>query len=164
MSAVLWHEEPIGKARDRQAFDCGEAALNEFLHRYARKSHELGGAKTLLALAWRDGRTILGFYILSPAAVQYARTPKTVRRGLARHDVPCFRLARLAVDRRFQKQGLGGQLLLAAGRRYLLAAAEVGGVALLIDAKNEQVAKAMQATEPCHCTTHRETCYCRSRQ
>jgi hypothetical protein len=35
---------------------------------------------------------------------------------------------------------------------------------LLIDAKNEQVAKAMQATEPCHCTTHRETCYCRSRQ
>ena len=54
--------------------------------------------------------------------------------------MPGFRLARLAVDRRLQRQGLGGQLLLAAGRRCLLASAEVGGVALVIDAKNERVA------------------------
>jgi hypothetical protein len=39
-----------------------------------------------------------------------------------------------------QGQGLGGQLLLAAGRRCLLASAEVGGVVLVIDAKNEKVA------------------------
>lgn len=39
-----------------------------------------------------------------------------------------------------QSQGLGGQLLPAAGRRCLRAAQEVGGVALLIDAKNESVA------------------------
>jgi hypothetical protein len=45
------------------------------------------------------------------------------------------------VDRRAQGQRLGGQLLLAAGRRCLLAAAEVGGVALLIDARNERVAQ-----------------------
>ena len=39
-----------------------------------------------------------------------------------------------------QGKGLGGQLLLAAGRRCWLAAAEVGGVAMLIDAKNERAA------------------------
>src|SRR5208337_3673896 len=66
--------------------------------------------------------------------------PESLRRGLARHDVPVFRLGRLAVDRNAQGQGLGGQLLLAAGKRCLLAAAEVGGVALLIDAKNERAA------------------------
>ena len=44
------------------------------------------------------------------------------------------------MDRSVQSLGLGGQLLLADGRRCLLAAAEVGGVALLIDAKNERVA------------------------
>lgn len=141
MSVPSWHEEPIGKTHNRQAFDCGEAALNEFLQRYARKSHELGGAKTFLAIDDADNKTILGFYSLSPADVEYARTPKTVRRGLARYDVPCFRLARLAVDRGVQKQGLGGQLLVAAGRRCLLVSAEVGGVALLIDAKNEGVAR-----------------------
>jgi ribosomal protein S18 acetylase RimI-like enzyme len=63
-----------------------------------------------------------------------------VRRGLARHAVPGFRLARLAVDRRFQGRGVGGHLLLAAGRRCLLASTEVGGVVLVIDAKNESVA------------------------
>jgi GNAT superfamily N-acetyltransferase len=140
MSVIAWHEEPISKTHNRQAFDCGETALNEFLQRYARKSHELGGAKTFLAIDDGDNKTILGFYSLTPAAVAYARTPGAVRRRLPRHDVPCFRLARLAVDLKVQKQGLGGQLLLAAGRRCLLAAAEVGGVALLIDAKNDGVA------------------------
>jgi GNAT superfamily N-acetyltransferase len=137
---TAWHEEPIDKSHDPQPFDCGEAALNEFLQHHARKSHELGGAKTFLAIDDADKKAILGFYSLSPASIEYARTPAIVRRGLARYDVPGFRLARLAVDRKAQGQGFGGQLLLAAGRRCLLASAEVGGVALLIDAKNERVA------------------------
>jgi GNAT superfamily N-acetyltransferase len=134
-----WHEEPIDKSHDREAFDCGEAGLNEFLRRYARKSHERGAAKTFLAIDDAH-KSILGFYSLCPASVSYALTPEIVRRGLARHDVPGFRLARLAVDRKLQGEGLGGQLLLAAGRRCLLASAEVGGVVLVIDAKNERVA------------------------
>ena len=140
MASLAWHEEPISKKHGREGFDCGEEALNEFLQRYARKSHELGGSKTFLAIDDSDKANILGFYSLSPASVEYARTPEIARRGLARHDVPGFRLARLAVDRRVQGQGLGGQLLLAAGRRCLLAAAEVGGVVMVIDAKNEKVA------------------------
>jgi GNAT superfamily N-acetyltransferase len=118
----------------------GEEALNEFLRRYARKSHDRGGAKTFVAIDDADQKTIVGFYSLSPASVEYDRTPEIARRGLARYDVPGFRLARLAVDRRFQGKGIGGQLLLAASRRCLLAAAEVGGVVLVIDAKNERVA------------------------
>ncbi len=113
---AAWHEEPINRKHDREAFDCGEEALNEFLRRYARKSHELGGAKTFLAIDDADNN-IIGFYSLSPASVDYARTPQIIRRGLARHDVPGFRLARLAVDRKLQGQGIGGQLLLAAGKR-----------------------------------------------
>ena len=140
MAPLVWHEEPIRKSHNREAFDCGEEALNEFLRRYARKSHELGGAKTFLAIDDSDDTSILGFYSLSPASVEYARAPEIVRRGLARYDVPGFRLARLAVDRKVQGRGLGGQLLLAAGRRCLLAAAEVGGVVLVIDAKNPKVA------------------------
>ena len=50
MNIRTWHEEPIGKRHDRGAFDCGETALNEFLQRYARKSHDMGGAKTSLRL------------------------------------------------------------------------------------------------------------------
>jgi GNAT superfamily N-acetyltransferase len=135
-----WHEEPISKHHDRAAFNCGDDVLNQFLFRHARQSHEKGGAKTYLAVSERD-KKILGYYSLSPASITYDRTPEVVKRGLARHDVPVFRLGRLAVDISAQRQGLGGQLLLAAGRRCLLVASQAGGVALLIDAKNEQVAK-----------------------
>ena len=141
LTAPLHRPEPIGAHHQLAAFDCGAPALNEFLKRYARRSHDLGGAKTFLAIDDAGGKAILGFYSLSPASIEYSRTSEIVRRGLARHDVPVFRLARLAVDRKVQGRGLGGQLLLAAGRRCLLAAAEVGGVALLIDAKNERAAK-----------------------
>lgn len=140
MRVPPWHEEPIGKQHDREGFDCGDGALNEFLRRYARRSHEAGGAKTFVAVDDADGSTILGFYSLCPASVEYARSPDVVKRDLGRYDVPGFRLARLAVSQRIQGQGLGGQLLLAAGRRCLRAAAEVGGVVLVIDAKSEKVA------------------------
>ena len=140
MKSAAWHEEPINKTHDRAAFDCGEEALNDFLHRHARKAHDLGGAKTFLAIDDADNKTILGFYSLSPASVEYARAPEIVRRKLAGHEVPGFRLARLAVKRELQGQGLGGQLLLAAGRRCLRAASEVGGVVMVIDAKNERAA------------------------
>jgi len=135
-----WHETPISKAHDRDAFDCGEPELNEFLRRHARQNHASGGAKTFVATPRGDARRVLGFYSLSPASIDYARTPVLVKKGLARYDVPVFRLGRLAVDLTMQGQGLGAQLLLAAGRRCIHAAAEVGGVALLIDAKNDRVA------------------------
>ena len=110
MTIPAWHEEPIAKHHDRKAFDCGDAAMNEFLHRYARQSHDAGGAKTFLAINNADNTTVLGFYSLAPGALAYADTPEMVRRGLARHDVPGFRLAHLATQLQLQGQGLGRQL------------------------------------------------------
>jgi GNAT superfamily N-acetyltransferase len=136
-----WREAPISKSHKRADFDCGDDELNDFMRRHARQSHERGGAKTVLAVPIDDDQRILGYYSLSPAALAFARAPEVIRRGLARHDVPAFRLGRLAVDRSMQGHGLGGLLLLAAGRRCLRAAVEVGGVALLIDAKNDRVAE-----------------------
>jgi GNAT superfamily N-acetyltransferase len=136
MTLPEWHEEPIERRHDRKAFDCGDATLNEFLQRYARRSHELGAAKTILAID-EANKTILGFYSLAPGALAYAETSEIMRKGLAKHDVPGFRLARIATDLRVQGQGLGGQLLGTVARRCLRAAAEVGGVILIIDAKGE---------------------------
>jgi GNAT superfamily N-acetyltransferase len=141
MSLPAWYEEPISRTHDRKSFDCGDTSLNDFLQRYARQSHESGAAKTFLAIDSADKKSILGFYSLAPGALAYADAPETVRRGLARHDVPGFRLARIAVDLRWQGQGLGGQLLAAAARRCLRVAAEVGGVVLIFDAKNDRAAR-----------------------
>jgi hypothetical protein len=140
MTIGSWHEEAIAKHHDRQAFDCGDKQLNEFLYRHARQSHIKGVAKSFLAVSDAIEPTILGYYSLSITTVAYAQTSEILKRSLSHHAVPMFRLCKLAIDRSVQKQGLGGQLLLAAGRRCLQASDHVGGVGLLIDAKNPDVA------------------------
>ena len=108
MSLPDWREEPIARKHDRTAFDCGAAALNDFLRRYARQNHDQGAAKTFLAISESDGKTILGFYSLSPAALVYARAPEVIRKGLARHDVPVFRLGAWRSISRFRGRGSAG--------------------------------------------------------
>jgi GNAT superfamily N-acetyltransferase len=136
-----WREEPIGRHHDRKRFDCGSAVLNEYFERYARQNHESGGAKTFVAVSPAQPTHVLGFYSISPGAIEFARVPAQLTKKLGRYDVPVFRLGRLAVDRSVQGQGLGGDLILAAGERALAVATEVGGAALAIDAKDEKAAR-----------------------
>jgi hypothetical protein len=46
-----WREEALTRHHNRTDFDCGVAALNEYLQRDARQHHESGGAKTFVAVA-----------------------------------------------------------------------------------------------------------------
>ena len=138
---LSWREEPIGRHHDRRNFDCGVEDLNAFLRRYARQNHESGGAKTFVAVSPAEPARVLGYYAISPGAIAFANVPDTLTRKLGRYEVPVFRLGRLAVDRSVQGQGLGGELLLAAGARALAVASEVGGVALAIDAQDGSAAR-----------------------
>lgn len=140
MTIPPWREEAVDKKHNRKGFDCGQVALNAFLAQYARKAHENGASKTYVAVDKADGLTILGFYTLSPAQVDFHRVPEVARSGGGRHAVGGFRLGRLAVDKKFHGHGLGGQWLIAAGERCMRASREVGGTALMIDAKDEKVA------------------------
>ncbi len=136
-----WREEPIGRHHDRRCFDCGVEDLNIYLSRYARQNHESGGAKTFVAVPAAEPARVLGFYTISPGAIAFADVPGALTRKLGRYDVPVFRLGRLAIDRSVQGRGLGGDLLLAASVRALAVAAEVGGVALAIDAKDRSAVR-----------------------
>ncbi|EJW09262.1 hypothetical protein A33M_1771 [Rhodovulum sp. PH10] len=140
MTDPSWEEALLGKAHDRAAWDSGDTDLDTDLRRYARQNHESGGAKCFVAVPCDAPRRILGFYTLSPASLDYARTPALARKGVARYDVPVFRLGRLAVDLGLQGRGLGGALLLRAAERCIRVAQDVGGVALLIDAKTDRAA------------------------
>jgi GNAT superfamily N-acetyltransferase len=135
-----WREEALTRHHNRATFDCGVPALNEYLQRYARQNHDSGGAKTFVAVAPVAPTIVLGYYTISPGSIAFAKAPAAITRTLGRYEVPVFRLGRLAVSRGAQGQGLGGDLLLAAGERALAVAQQVGGVALAIDAKDERAA------------------------
>ena len=136
-----WREEPISRHHDRKGFDCGASELNEYLERYARQNHASGGAKTFVAVSPAEPARVLGYYSISPGAMEFGRVPAQLTRKLARYDVPVFRLGRLAVSLSMHGQGLGGDLLLASGVRALAVAAQIGGVALAIDAKDAKAAR-----------------------
>jgi len=132
-----WREEPVSRAHDRSGFDCGEPALNQFLAQHARQSHDSGAAKTWCAVDAADGRTVLGFYTICPGEIAFHDLPPRARpRGAGRHALGGFRLARLAVALPWQGRSLGGMLLANAIERCMGVSAQVGGTALLIDAKN----------------------------
>jgi GNAT superfamily N-acetyltransferase len=145
VTSLLWEEAPLAKHHERASFDCGDAALNLYLQRYARQNHESGGAKCFVASPTDMKSRILGFYTLSPASIEYSRTPALAKKGLARYDVPVFRLGRLAVDKNVQGRGLGTGLILRAAARCIRVAEEAGGVALLIDAKDDRAARWYEA-------------------
>ena len=140
-SSVAWREEAIARHHDRKNFDCGVTPLNEYLDRFARQNHESGGAKTFVAVPPDQPTRVLGYYSISPGAVEFGRVAAKLTRKLARYEVPIFRLGRLAVSFLVQGKGLGADLLLAAGERALAVAKEVGGVALAIDAKDERASQ-----------------------
>lgn len=136
-----WHEEPIRKTHDRRDFDCGDPDMNAFLLRHARQNHEQHASKTFCAIDDAVPDKVLGFYTIMPSAVAYEDVPPAMVKGLARHEVAGFKLARIATDKRVSGQGLGGQLLSAAALRCLRLAAEGGGILMIIDAKNERAAR-----------------------
>lgn len=141
MTVPDWHLEPIARHHRRQDFDCGDPDLNLFLHRFARQGHEQNASKTFCAIDDSDPGRILGFYTIAPASIEHALVPAQMTRGLARHDIAGYRLARIATDRSVAGHGLGTKLVASAARRCWQAASEFGGVLLIIDAKNERAAQ-----------------------
>jgi len=118
-----------------EGFDCGREQLNQYPLRYAWQNQQAGAAQTYVGVV---GESIVGFHTLAVGQVTYDDAPQRLTKGLARHPVPIVLLARLAVDRRWQNQGLGKALLKDAMQRTLQAADIAGVRALAVHAKDDE--------------------------
>ena len=134
MSADSRRIEKPERRHSVEDFDCGEAALNRFLARFALAGQAAGGSSTYVA---SEGERIVGYCTLAVGEVEYEDAPERLRKGLARHPVPIMILARLAVSLDRRGEGLGAGLLKDALLRTL-AAAEIAGIrAVVVHAKND---------------------------
>lgn len=118
-----------------EAFDCGREALNRCLVRFAWTNQQAGAAQTYIGLV---GDAVVGYHTLAVGQVTREEAPGRVIKGLARHPLPIMLLARLAVDRRWQGQGVGKALLKDALQRTLQAADIAGIRAMAVHAKDEE--------------------------
>lgn len=116
------------------AFNCGQAALNQFLQRYALVNQKANSAQTYVCC---QADVVVGFYSLAVGSVGPEAAPSRVMKGLARHPVPVMILARLAVDSEHQRKGLGQAVLKDALLRTVQAADIAGIRCLLVHAKDD---------------------------
>ncbi len=134
MTATLSAIEKLSSHHDLSALDCGDAALDDWLRRFALANQAAEAAQTYVI--HRGGR-VVGYYALAAGSVEREQVPGRVARGLARHAIPIVILARLAVDRREQGRGLGKALLKDALLRIAGAADVIGVRAVLVHAKDK---------------------------
>lgn len=132
---LLGAPQPLTAAHDVGEFDCGNAALNTFLRRYALGSQRALSARTYVAC--RGASRVVGYYSLAAASADFDKVPQRVAKGLARHPIPLTLLARLGVDRSEQGKGLGAALLKDAFLRFLQAQEIVASRAFLVQAKDD---------------------------
>lgn len=130
--------EPLDPARhDRDSFDCGVPALNDYLRRHARKDAERHLAAVFVMAAEAAPSTIIGFYSLSNFSVELAGLPAELIRKLPRYPrVPATLIGRLARDQRFP--GTGSLLLMDALLRAYAQTAVSGSVTVVAEAKDER--------------------------
>ena len=130
-------DQPLDPAiHDRQGFECGVPALDEYLRRFAEQHHRRGISSVYVLTDSAQPARILGFYTLSAAEVDAERLTEAERKKLPRYPVPCFRMGRLACRSDQQGRGLGKVLLGCAVDRCLKARQQVAAYALVVDAKD----------------------------
>ena len=118
---------------DRSEFRSGNIDLDRFFQRYAGQNqfrHHIG--TTYVAV---QGDRSVGFVTVSSGEMAAEKLAKNLRRRLPAYPLPILRLARLAVDERFQGQGIGRLLLRAMLELALELRDRVGCIGVVVDAK-----------------------------
>lgn len=127
--------EPFERKRhDRSGFDCGAAALNEYL----RTSLGQHGRKDLTRgyVAVESGNRVVGYFTLAAGRLSVSVFPE--RGGLpAKMPLPTTLLGRLAVDKAWQGRGLGAALLAYALRVAVAGAESIASAVIEVDAKDD---------------------------
>ncbi|KRQ15777.1 GNAT family N-acetyltransferase [Bradyrhizobium manausense] len=123
---------PLTAEHNLSAFDCGEAALNDWLRQRALKN-ESRFSRTYVVC---EGASVVAYFCISAGAVERAAAPGKVRRN-APDSIPVSIIGRLAVSRSHAGKGLGADLLADALRRIAVASQSIGIGAVVVHAKDD---------------------------
>ncbi len=130
--------EPLGPQHRLEGFDCGKAALTDWLLRHARQAQGSGSAKTFVVA---DDDRVAGYFSLTVGQIDTLDAPERIRKGMGQYPVPVVILARLAVSQSDQGRGIGFGLLQDAIRRTMLIAEQAGIRAMLTHPIDDEAAR-----------------------
>lgn len=137
MRGGIFQVTPLDATLDRTSFCSGTGPLDEYFQRQV--TQDIRRRITACFVALTNEKRIAGYFTLASTSLLLSGLPADIGKKLPRYpSVPAVRMGRLAVDRDFKGQGLGGALLADALDRAIKA--EIAAYALVVDAKDESAA------------------------
>lgn len=122
------------RLHDRHRFDCGVAALNNYLKVMANQHSKKDSARTFVLEHDKEPGRIIGFYTLTMVTMDLSALPEALQKKYGQ-SIAAGLIARLAVDKQFKGRRLGEWLLVDALKKLLSASDEVGFPFVVVDAK-----------------------------
>ena len=134
--------KPFDPKPRRAAFSCGQPNIDNFLRKSAEDQHKKYQCRVYYAV---HGDKIVGFYSLAAAS----RDPRIVSEGALKKferilSTPCIYLGMIGVQSELQDCGIGKLLMIHAMETTLKVADLIGVYALILDARNAEVAARYQ--------------------
>ena len=132
--------EPLSREHNRKQFDCGDPDVTSFLREKALQDQQRDLSRTMVLVDESESpTTILGYHTRLMIQVRQDEIPND--RPRINRGIPVILLGQIGIDLKFQKRGFGDLLLMDAQARTVEISAKVGIRALMLDARNEQLAK-----------------------
>lgn len=130
-------------SHDCSAFDCGNAALNDWLKSRALRAQ----GQTSRTYVVCQGPQVIGYYCILSGSVERAELPKALKEhGLPNH-IPVAILGRLARDLTYKGTGLGLDLLQDALTKIAVASHTIGIRCVLVHAIDDKAAQFWKENE-----------------
>lgn len=130
--------EHLEKRHNKNTFDCGIEALNQYLKTQAGQDIKKNVAVTYV-LTQENSQEVIGYYTISSIGIFTGELPEELIRKLPRYPVmPGVLLGRLAVHKKFQGKKIGALLLVDSLKRSLSISNQIGIVAVIVEAKDKQ--------------------------
>ncbi len=127
---ALASPQPINEHHQIGDFESGVPVLDDWLKRRARANQASGASRTYVVC---EEQRVVGYYALASGAVAIETASSRLHRNMP-DPVPVVVLGRLAIERSFQKHGLGRALVRDAASRVVQAAEVIGIRGILVHA------------------------------
>jgi GNAT superfamily N-acetyltransferase len=124
---------PLAATHDLTTFESGEPALDHWLKTHALRNEGRGASRTYVVC---NDDHVIGYYSLATGSICSEQAPGRIRRNMP-NPIPVMLLGRLAIDRAWQRHGIGKALLRDAIFRTATVAQLVGVKALMVHALSE---------------------------
>ena len=128
---------PLAEHHEIDEFNSGEASLDDWLKKRARANHAGGASRVFVTC---EGNRVIGYYSLSSSTVATDTVPGRFRRNMP-DPIPVVLLGRLAIDKEWQRKGLGRSLFRDAVMRVSQAADAIGVRGIVVHAISDEARK-----------------------